>query len=133
MRFMLSAMRHVIGSLFVVLSSLALRGCGEDQASMVMMTFGTTEWVWPTEERATDYIPEYEVRVPSAAVDCKVKLFGFDGQITDGGEAAYFEVTADVESKVACLKRKLPEGTFENLENAEWEQILRNREEHPHF
>ena len=100
---------------------------------MVEMTFGTTEWVWTTEERATDYIRDYEVRVPLAAVDCKVKLFGFSGQITDGGEAAYFEVTEDIQSKVACLKRRLPEGTFAKIEKAEWEQILRNRRKYPHF
>lgn len=122
MWFMLFNMRSTFSLFFLILSSLALRGCGEDQPSVIEMTFGTTEWVWDTEERADDYIQDYEVRVPRAAVDCGVRLSGFHGQITDGGEAAYFEVAENVQSKVACLRRRLPEGTFGEIEKDEWEK-----------
>ncbi|RZF63789.1 hypothetical protein EWE75_14240 [Sphingomonas populi] len=58
---------------------------------------------------ATDYIPNDTKVVPKAVRRCGGHFLGFSGGITDGGEAAYFEVNQNIPMVTDCVMKTFPQ------------------------
>jgi hypothetical protein len=104
---------------------LMVAACSADSPSIIEMQFGTTDWVWNSDKPASDYIASFGKKIPEAAKICHVTLLGYDGGISDGGEAAYFQPRPDDESAQKCLARIFPKGNFGIVPSEEWEERKR--------
>ncbi|HJS12931.1 hypothetical protein [Sphingopyxis sp.] len=102
-----------------------------DTPSIIVMNFGTTSWGWNTDKPASDYIAGFGTKIPKAARICQVALLGFNGGITDGGEAAYFRSNRDSKMALECLKRWLPQGSFGIVSPEDWNEMKRAIPEFP--
>ncbi|WP_374146664.1 hypothetical protein [Sphingomonas sp. 28-63-12] len=119
-----------VGSTFLG-ACLLVAGCGDRATPVVEMRFGTTQFAFGVDGPAGDYVRDYHSKLPAAAGACGVALLGFNGGITDGGEAAYFSSRGGAAKTKSCLKHRIPNGTFEVIEHDSWEQLKRANSNFP--
>lgn len=110
----------------LLIAGLAI-GCEQQESPVFFrLLFGETRFVPMTDDLAGDYIPNHWTVVPRTLQQCGAKFLGFDGSITDGGEAAYFAVDADNIDALKCIQRQLPQGRTEKVQKTpEIEKLLR--------
>ena len=72
--------------------------------------YGTTRYLPMRDELAADYIDDDTDVVPATLKRCGAQFLAFNGQITDGGEAAYFALPSGDSKAKACIKQALPQG-----------------------
>lgn len=116
--------------LFVVVIMQA-GGCSKVEPPVIEMTFGTADWLFELNKPAPNYIADIGKTLPLAARKCRSTVLGLNGQISDGGEAAYFSTTGDPNATLRCLEAILPQGIFEVIDGAEWKQWKRDFQRFP--
>lgn len=99
-------------SSYAFLALTACIGCAPaPEPDIYQVGYGPTQYLPLSGGYARDYIDEDVRRVPAAIRRCGARFLAFNGEITDGGEEAYFAVTKS--GSVGCVKRALPQGTVE--------------------
>jgi hypothetical protein len=88
--------------------------------------YGTTRYIPMTDTPATDFIDQDVYVVPAALHKCGATFLAFNGEITDGGEAAYFSLPDGADKAKACIERTLPQGDLRPA-SPELVKLLRGR------
>jgi hypothetical protein len=117
----------MLRTLALLLIAALATGCERQKDQTIFrLLFGETRFVPMTDDLAGDYIPQHWTVVPKTLQHCGAKFLGFDGGITDGGEAAYFTIDSDNRDAMKCIRRQLPQGRTEKVEKTpEIEKLLR--------
>ena len=86
----------------------------------------------PPEGWPSAFVANHETVVPGTIRTCGAEFLAFDRAVTDGGEAAYFELKPDAPGAVTCIKRRIPQGEIVEVERTdELERLIEYERRHP--
>ena len=76
------------------------------------LQYGTTPYLYTSEQLAKDYIVNNRAIIPRYLKACGVNFLSFDGATTDGEQAAYFNVRRDNTAAFQCIEKAFPQGSL---------------------
>jgi hypothetical protein len=95
-------------------TAMALTACSATRqpGQVFELAYGTTRYLPMSTDLANDYIPNDTTVIPKIIRKCGGRFLGFNGEITDGGEAAYFEAGQNIQLVTDCIAKVLPHVTL---------------------
>ncbi len=95
-------------------AAVALTACSatHQPGQYFELAYGTTQYLPMSSDLANDYVPNDVKAIPRGVRKCGGRFLGFNGTITDGGEAAYFKVSQNIGLATNCIAKAFPQATL---------------------